>query len=129
VVAAQLEYELSELSSDEQAEMRESYGLERSGLAAVAQAVWTAGGLITFFTAGEPEARAWPCERDATAPVAAGVIHSDFEKAFIKAEVTSVDELVTAGSMDVLRSQGKLRLEGREYRVQDGDVMFFRVGR
>jgi len=129
VVAAGLEYELSELAPDEQAEMRESYGLKESGLAEVTREVWAAGGLITYFTAGEPEVRAWPCGRDAAAPVAAGVIHSDFEKAFIKAEVTSVDDLVAAGSMDVLRSQGKLRLEGKDYHVQDGDVMFFRVGR
>jgi ribosome-binding ATPase YchF (GTP1/OBG family) len=91
--------------------------------------VWDAGGLITFFTAGEPEARAWPCEAEAPAPVAAGVIHSDFEKHFIRAEVTSVDELVGAGSMEALRAAGRLRVEGRDYRVRDGDVVFFRVGR
>jgi ribosome-binding ATPase YchF (GTP1/OBG family) len=109
--------------------MRESYGLAEATLDGVAKAVWEAGGLITFFTAGEPEARAWPTERDAPAPMAAGVIHSDFEKAFIRAEVTSVDELVAAGSMDALRAAGKLRLEGRDYRVRDGDVVLFRVGR
>jgi ribosome-binding ATPase YchF (GTP1/OBG family) len=129
VVDAQLELELAELAPEEAAEMRESYGLEEATLDGVARAVWEAGGLITFFTAGEPEARAWPTERDAAAPVAAGVIHSDFEKAFIRAEVASVDELVAAGSMDALRAAGKLRLEGREYRVQDGDVVLFRVGR
>jgi ribosome-binding ATPase YchF (GTP1/OBG family) len=91
--------------------------------------VWEAGGLITYFTAGEPEARAWPCERDALAPVAASKIHTDFEKHFIRAEVTSVDELVAAGSMDALRAAGKLRVEGRDYRVKDGDVVFFRIGR
>jgi ribosome-binding ATPase YchF (GTP1/OBG family) len=84
---------------------------------------------MTFFTAGEPEARAWPSERDSLAPVAAGVIHSDFEKNFIRAEVTSVDELVAAGSMEALRAAGKLRVEGRDYAVKDGDVVFFRVGR
>jgi len=109
--------------------MRATYGLDGSALGAIARAVWEAGGLITYFTAGEPEVRAWPCERDAPAPVAAGVIHSDFEKSFIRAEVTSVDELVAAGSMEALRAAGKLRIEGREYRVQDGDVVFFRVGR
>ncbi len=88
-----------------------------------------AGGLITYFTAGEPEVRAWPCERDAPAPVAAGKIHTDFEKHFIRAEVTSVDELVEAGSMEALRAAGKLRVEGRDYRVKDGDVVFFRIGR
>src|ERR1700736_1132058 len=129
VVDAQLELELSELAAEEAAEMRASYGLGEDTLEGVARAVWEAGGLITFFTAGEPEARAWPSDRDAPAPVAAGVIHSDFEKAFIRAEVTSVDELVAAGSMDALRAAGKLRLEGREYRVRDGDVVLFRVGR
>jgi ribosome-binding ATPase YchF (GTP1/OBG family) len=129
VLDAQLEVELAELSADEAAEMRESYGMGEGKLAEVARAIWEAGGLMTFFTAGEPEARAWPSERDSLAPVAAGVIHSDFEKAFIRAEVASVDELVAAGSMDALRATGKLRLEGREYRVQDGDVVLFRVGR
>lgn len=129
-VPAQLELELSELPPGEASEMRAGYGLPpESSLDRVAQAVWEAGGLITFFTAGEPESRAWPCERDAPAPVAAGVIHSDFQKSFIRAEVTSVDEMVAAGSMEALRSAGKLRVEGRDYRVQDGDVVFFRVGR
>jgi ribosome-binding ATPase YchF (GTP1/OBG family) len=129
-VSAQLELELAELPADEAAEMRAVYGLPpESGLGRVARAVWEAGGLITFFTAGEPEARAWPCEADAPAPVAAGVIHSDFQKSFIRAEVTSVDELVAAGSMEALRAAGKLRVEGRDYAVKDGDVVFFRVGR
>jgi ribosome-binding ATPase YchF (GTP1/OBG family) len=129
VVAAQLEAELAELEPEDAAEMRATYGMTETSLDALTRAVWEAGGLITFFTAGEPEARAWPCQRDAPAPVAAGVIHSDFQKSFIKAEVTSVDELVAAGSMEALRAAGRLRLEGREYRVRDGDVVFFRVGR
>lgn len=128
-LSARLEAELGELDPAEQAEMRAGYGIDESGLGRVARAVWEAGGLITYFTAGEPEVRAWPCERDAPAPVAAGKIHSDFEKHFIRAEVTSVDELVAAGSMEALRSAGKLRVEGRDYRVKDGDVVFFRVGR
>jgi len=129
VVDAQLEAELAELEPEDAAAIRETYGLSGSSLDAVARAVWDAGGLITFFTAGEPEVRAWPCERESPAPVAAGVIHSDFEKNFIRAEVTSVDELVEAGSMEALRAAGRLRVEGREYRVRDGDVVFFRVGR
>ncbi len=128
VVAAALEAELAELDPGEAREYRRSYGLESSGLDEIVRAVWRAGGLITFFTAGEPEARAWPCEDGAPAPVAAGKIHSDFEKKFIRAEVTSVDELVAAGSMDALRAAGKLRVEGRDYRVKDGDVVLFRVG-
>ncbi len=129
VICAQLEGELAELDPAEAEQYRQSYGLEAGGLDRLARAVWNAGGLITYFTAGEPEVRAWPVEKDAPAPVAAGVIHSDFEKNFIRAEVTSVDELVAAGSMEALRAAGKLRVEGRDYRVQDGDVVFFRVGR
>ena len=129
VLSARLEAELAELEPAEQAEMRAGYGIDESGLGRIARAVWEAGGLITYFTAGEPEARAWPTEKDSLAPVAASKIHTDFEKHFIRAEVTSVDELVTAGSMDALRSAGKLRVEGRDYRVQDGDVVFFRIGR
>ncbi|HEX9364385.1 MAG TPA: DUF933 domain-containing protein [Candidatus Dormibacteraeota bacterium] len=128
-LSARLEAELAELDPGEQAEMRASYGIDESGLGRIARAVWQAGGLITYFTAGEPEVRAWPCERDAPAPIAASKIHTDFEKHFIRAEVTSVDELVAAGSMDALRAAGKLRVEGRDYRVKDGDVIFFRIGR
>src|SRR5260370_631547 len=129
VLSARLEAELGELEDSEQAEMRGSYGIDESGLGRIARAVWEAGGLITYFTAGEPEVRAWPCEKDAPAPVAAGKIHTDFEKHFIRAEVTSVDELVAAGSMEALRAAGKLRIDGREYRVKDAHVVFFRVGR
>src|SRR5216110_2862114 len=128
-LSARLEAELGELELSEQAEMRAGYGIDESGLGRIARAVWEAGGLITYFTAGEPEVRAWPCERDAPAPIAASKIHTDFEKHFIRAEVTSVDELVAAGSMDALRAAGKLRVEGRDYKVQDGDVVFFRIGR
>jgi ribosome-binding ATPase len=128
-LSARLEAELAELELGEQAEMRAGYGIDESGLGRIARAVWEAGGLITYFTAGEPEVRAWPCEKDAPAPIAASKIHTDFEKHFIRAEVTSVDELVAAGSMDALRAAGKLRVEGRDYRVQDGDVIFFRIGR
>ena len=129
VLSARLESELGELDPDEEKEMRASYGIDESGLGRIARAVWEAGGLITYFTAGEPEVRAWPCERDSPAPIAAGKIHTDFVQHFIRAEVTSVDELVEAGSMDALRAAGRLRVEGRDYRVQDGDVVFFRVGR
>jgi ribosome-binding ATPase len=128
-LSARLEAELAELDPAEQAEMRAGYGIDESGLGRIARAVWEAGGLITYFTAGEPEVRAWPCEKDAPAPIAASKIHTDFEKHFIRAEVTSVDELVAAGSMEALRAAGKLRIEGRDYRVKDGDVIFFRIGR
>lgn len=128
VLCASLEMELAELEPAEAAQYRASYEMGE-GLGAVARAAWGAGGLITFFTAGEPEVRAWPVFADAPAPIAAGVIHSDFERQFIRAEVTSVDELVRAGSMEALRGAGQLRVEGRDYRVKDGDVVFFRVGR
>ena len=128
-LSARLEAELGELEPSEQAEMRAGYGIDESGLGRIARAVWEVGGLITYFTAGEPEVRAWPCEKDALAPIAASKIHTDFEKHFIRAEVTSVDELIAAGSMEALRAAGRLRVEGREYRVMDGDVVFFRVGR
>jgi ribosome-binding ATPase YchF (GTP1/OBG family) len=128
-LSARLEAELGELDPSEQAEMRAGYGIDESGLGRIARAVWEVGGLITYFTAGEPEVRAWPCEKDAPAPIAASKIHTDFEKHFIRAEVTSVDELVAAGSMEALRAAGKLRIEGRDYRVKDGDVVFFRIGR
>ena len=129
VLSARLESELAELEPAEEAEMRAGFGIDESGAGRIARAVWEAGGLITYFTAGEPEARAWPTQKDSLAPVAASKIHTDFEKHFIRAEVTSVDELVAAGSMDALRSAGKLRIEGRDYRVQDGDVVFFRIGK
>jgi ribosome-binding ATPase YchF (GTP1/OBG family) len=129
VLSARLESELGELEPAEQAEMRAGYGIDESGLGRIARAVWEAGGLITYFTAGEPEVRAWPCERDSPAPIAAGKIHTDFVQHFIRAEVTSVDELVAAGSMEALRAAGKLRVEGRDYRVQDGDVVYFRTGK
>src|SRR4029078_2091046 len=123
--SARLEAELAELEPSEQAEMRAAYGVDESGLGRITRAVWKGGVLITYFTAGEPEARAWPCEKDALAPVAAGKIHSDFEKHFIRAEVTSVDELVAAGSMDALRTAGKLRVEGRDSRAKEGDSVLF----
>ena len=129
VLSAQLELELADLEPADAFDYRATYGLTEASLGRAARAVWDAGGLITYFTAGEPEVRAWPCIADAPAPVAAGVIHSDFEKHFIRAEVTSVDELVSAGSMEALRTAGKLRVEGKEYRVRDGDVIFFRIGR
>ncbi|HLQ60592.1 MAG TPA: DUF933 domain-containing protein [Candidatus Acidoferrales bacterium] len=129
VVGARLELELSQLDPAERDEYRRSFGLDVSGLDAVARGVWREGGLITFFTAGENEARSWPVERDIPAAAAAGKVHTDFERRFVKAEVTSVDELVEAGSMEALKAAGRLRLEGRDYLVQDGDVVLFRAGR
>ncbi|MGH7903307.1 MAG: DUF933 domain-containing protein [Candidatus Dormibacteraceae bacterium] len=129
VLSARLESELEELEPADAGEYRASFGITESGLGAVARAAWDVGGLITFFTAGEPEVRAWPVAAGAPAPIAAGVIHSDFERHFIRAEVTSVTQLVEAGSMEALRAAGRLRVEGRDYQVRDGDVVFFRIGR
>src|SRR5436309_14387004 len=105
--------------------MRAGYGIDESGLGRIARAVWEAGGLITYFTAGEPEVRAWPCERDSPAPVAATKIHTDFEKHFIRAELTSVDEMVAAGSTYALHAARKLKVEAREDRDKHGVVVFF----
>ena len=131
VIGARLELELSQLDAADQAEYRRSFGLEVSGLGAVAQAAWRQGGLITFFTAGgsENEARAWPVERGISAMAAAGKVHTDFEKRFVKAEVAPLEELLEAGSWEDLKAAGRLRLEGRDYAVQDGDVILFRAGR
>jgi len=126
VLSARLEAELGELDPAEQAEMRAGYGIDESGLGRIARAVWEAGGLITYFTAGEPEVRAWPCEKDAPAPVAASKIHTDFEKGFIRAETIAYDDYLTLGGEAGARDSGKLRLEGKEYVVADGDVMHFR---
>jgi len=125
-LSARLEAELSELEPSEQAEMRAGYDIDESGLGRIARAVWEAGGLITYFTAGEPEVRAWPCERDAPAPVAASKIHTDFEKHFIRAETIRCDHLLEAGSEANARAKGILRLEGKDYIVQDGDVLHIR---
>ena len=128
-VSAKLEAELSELSEEESNEYLEALGLPQLGADRVIQVGYRLLNLITFLTAGEDEVRAWTVTRGAKAPEAAGKIHTDFIKKFIRAEVTSVDELVAAGSMEALRAAGKLRVEGREYRVKDGDVIFFRIGR
>src|SRR5256886_14387414 len=119
-LSARLEAELAELDPAEQAETRAGYGIDESGRGPIARAVREAGGLITYFTAGEPEARAWHCERDAPAPVAASKIHTDFEKHFIRAEVTSVDGLVAAGSMEALRAAGEPRVGGGDFRGKGG---------
>ncbi|MEE0028423.1 MAG: DUF933 domain-containing protein, partial [Atopobiaceae bacterium] len=101
-------------------------GLERSGLEALAQAAYDLLGLQSYFTAGEMEVKAWTVRKGAKAPEAAGVIHSDFERGFIKAEVASYDDYVTLGGEAGCKAAGKLRMEGKDYVVQDGDVMHFR---
>lgn len=126
MVSAQLEAELSELSKDEQQAFLEDLGVDGSGLLRMIQATYRLLGLVTFFTAGEKEVRAWTITRGTQAPGAAGTIHTDFEKGFIRAETIAYQDLVTAGSTAAGREKGLLRSEGKEYIVKDGDVMHFR---
>jgi ribosome-binding ATPase YchF (GTP1/OBG family) len=125
-VSARLEAELSELSEAEAAEYLESLGLPRLGADRVIQAGYRLLSLLSFLTAGEDEVRAWTITRGTKAPLAAGKIHSDIERGFIRAEVVRYDDLVACGSVAAAREQGLLRLEGKEYVVQDGDVINFR---
>ncbi|HEY2315355.1 MAG TPA: redox-regulated ATPase YchF [Streptosporangiaceae bacterium] len=123
---AKTEAELVELPEDEAAELLAELGLGEPGLAQLARAGFAALGLSTFLTAGPKEARAWTIRAGATAPEAAGVIHSDFQRGFIKAEVVSYDDLIAAGSLAAARAAGKVRIEGRDYVMRDGDVVEFR---
>jgi ribosome-binding ATPase len=125
---AKTESELAELSPEDAAEMLTELGLGEPGLAQLARAGFAALRLSTFLTAGPKEARAWTIPVGATAPEAAGVIHSDFQRKFIKAEVVSFDDLMAAGSIPAARAAGKARIEGREYVMRDGDVVEFRHG-
>jgi GTP-binding protein YchF len=123
---AKTEAELAELDDAEALELLKSIGLEEPGLSTLARVGFNTLGLQTYLTAGEKEARAWTIRKGDTAPMAAGVIHTDFQKGFIKAEIISFDELVAAGSMSEARSRGKVRMEGKDYVMQDGDVVEFR---
>jgi len=127
VIAVKVEQELAELDATEAASYLQELGLPSSGLDRLIQAAYKALGLITFLTTGADETRAWTTTTGATAPQAAGVIHTDFEKSFIRAEVVSYDDLVAAGSWEASKTSGKLRIEGKTYIMQDGDVVFFRV--
>ena len=120
------EAELAELPEDEAAEMAAGLGMGEPGLNRLAQAGFAALGLQTFLTAGPKETRAWEIPVGATAPEAAGVIHTDFQRGFIKAEIVAYDDLVAAGSMAAARAAGKVRIEGKDYVMQDGDVVEFR---
>jgi GTP-binding protein YchF len=120
------EAELADLPADEAAELLAELGLGEPGLDQLASAGFAALGLSTFLTAGPKEARAWTIKAGATAPEAAGVIHSDFQRGFIKAEIISFDDLMAAGSVAAARAVGKARIEGKEYVMRDGDVVEFR---
>lgn len=124
-LSARLEAEIAELDQADRAEMLQSVGLEEPALAVLARAAYKLLGLQSFYTAGPKEIRAWTIPVGATAPQAAGVIHSDFERGFIRVEVYSVDELVQYGSEKAIREAGKLRLEGKTYVMQDKDVCHF----
>ncbi|MBT5229094.1 MAG: redox-regulated ATPase YchF, partial [Methylococcales bacterium] len=125
-VCASLEAEISELDGEERAEFLADLGLEESGLDRVASAGYNLLGLQTYFTAGVKEVRAWTVRQNATAPQAAGVIHTDFERTFIRAEVIGYDDFIEYAGEQGAKDAGKWRLEGKEYLVQDGDVMHFR---
>ena len=123
---AQVESELTELPPDEALELLQSVGQDESGLDMLARVGFETLGLQTFLTAGPKESRAWTIRRGATAPEAAGVIHTDFQRGFIKAEIVSFSDLVAAGSMHEAKARGKVRIEGKEYVMADGDVVEFR---
>ena len=125
-VSAKIEADLAEISPDEAALYMEEMGLREGGLGRMIRAGYALLNLITFLTAGEPEVRAWTITKGTKAPQAAGVIHSDIERGFIRAEVTAYPDLVEAGSFNAARERGITRLEGREYVMQDGDVVYFR---
>lgn len=126
IISAQIEAELVDLSQEEAKEFLKDLGVESSGVERMIKSVYELLGLRTYFTAGEKEVRAWTITAGMKAPQAAGVIHTDFEKGFIRAEVTSYDDFVNAGSYVIAKEKGVTRLEGKDYVVQDGDIMHFR---
>ena len=123
---AKLEADLAELDPDEALELLQSVGAEESGLDQLARVGFHTLGLQTYLTAGPKESRAWTIHQGWTAPQAAGVIHTDFQRGFIKAEVVSFDDLVAAGSMNAAKAAGRVRIEGKDYVMADGDVVEFR---
>jgi ribosome-binding ATPase len=127
VVSAQVESELIELPAEERADFLASLGVEEGGLKSLIRATYMLLGLRTYFTTGEKETRAWTIQAGMSAPQAAGVIHSDFERCFIRAETVAYNDLVTSGSMGGAKEKGLVRSEGKEYVVKEGDVMLFRT--
>lgn len=126
ILCAKLESELSELNDDDKKEFLEDIGISISGLDSLIQKTYELLGLATFFTVGADEVKAWTFKKGMKAPECAGIIHSDFEKGFIKAEVMSYDDLIEAGSEIKVKENGKFRIEGKEYLVKDGDICHFR---
>ena len=125
-VYASIEAETAEMDAAEARALLEEFGVSQPGLETVIEACYRALDLITFLTTGEDETRAWEVRRGAKAPEASGVIHTDLERGFIRAEVIGYEELVAAGSMDAAKSSGKLRVEGKDYEVQEGDILHVR---
>ena len=125
-ICGAMEAEIAQLEPEERTEFLEAAGLEEPGLNRLIHAAYRLLGLFTYFTAGVQEVRAWTIKRGTKAPGAAGVIHSDFERGFIAAEIVHFDELVRLGSTGKARTEGKLRIEGKEYVMHDGDVVEFR---
>lgn len=125
-VSCEIEYEISQLEGEEKTEFLASLGAEQSGLDKLIKAAYHLLSLRTFFTSGEDECRAWTFKEGMSAPECAGIIHTDFQKGFIKAEVYSFEDLKKLGSESAVKEAGKLRQEGKEYRMKDGDVCFFR---
>lgn len=126
VISAQIEQEISELPEEERTEYLESLGLSESGLDKIVRASYSLLGLMSFLTAGEKESRAWTIKKGTKAPQAAGKIHSDFERGFIKAEVVNYKDLLELKSLSAAREKGLVRMEGKDYVMQDGDVVLFR---
>ena len=126
IVSARIEAEISELESEEKAAFLEELGLSDSGLDRLVNCAYSNLGLLTYFTTGPKEVRAWTARRGTKAPQAAGAIHTDFERGFIRAETISYEDYISEGSEQMVREAGKMRLEGKDYEVCDGDVMFFR---
>ena len=126
MMCAKLECDLSELQDDARRSFMADFGIESSGLDNLIKATYDLLGLKTFFTAGEDECRAWTFKNGMKAPECAGIIHTDFEKGFIKAEIMSYDDLEELKSEKAVKEAGKLRLEGKEYVMQDGDICYFR---
>jgi GTP-binding protein YchF len=125
-VFASIESETAEMDPDEARALLEEFGVEEPGLETVIAACYRALDLITFLTTGEDETRAWEVRRGATAPEAAGVIHTDLQRGFIRSEVIGYDELVAAGSMEAAKAAGKIRVEGKDYVVREGDILHVR---
>ena len=126
-ICADIEDQLSSLDVDEKSKFMREIGLEKMGISKLIKEGYDLLGLETFFTSGKEESRAWTIKKNTHAPQAAGVIHSDFEKNFIRAEAVDTNDFIKFGSAEKCKENGKLRIEGKDYIVKDGDVLYFRV--